>query len=138
MEKIKWIALLAFLWFPFEKAGGFGRSGNLADQKFRNEGNRREAFSVFVDSVSAVQVYDSFFSGYIDRSIIIENTNPTFNVYCGTHPFVSASFGPRFLLPPKPDRFKTYSIYDIYCIADPLAEGNQIELLGEITYDTKD
>ena len=132
------ILLAVFFAVPCGAEGGYGRSGVLAQPEFRDTGNFHEPFSVTVDSASAVQVYDSFFTGYTDRSVMIQNTSETFNVYCGTHPDVMGDSGPRWTISNSPDQFITNGIYDIYCIADPIVDSAQIELLGVINYDTKD
>ena len=138
MKRIEIALLLILLCASKGLTSGYGRSGSLADPSFRNDGGVIEPFTVIVDTAFPTQVYDSYMTGYTDRSILLQNTNSSFDIFCGTHPYVSATSGPRFRLPPNPDAFSTHGIYDLYCIASPLAGSSLIEILGVITYDTKD
>lgn len=70
------------------------------------------------------------------REILLQNTDTTFYVYCGTHSAVTASSGPRWALPPAPAALTTNANSSIYCIG--ASGAGSIEILGSIEYDSKD
>lgn len=109
------------------------RLGAGAQAVTQNSGDRTSGISVMVDDVSATQVYSA---NPKHREILLQNTDSTYYVYCGTSSAVVATSGPRWLLPPKPAALTTNANSSIYCVAE--SGGSSIEILGSIEYDSKD
>ena len=116
----------------------YGRSGDLADPSFLTTGNEAIAFSVEVDTASAVLVYDSSNSGYWDREILLQNTSTDYDIYCGTASTTLAGSGPRFLLPKNPAGFTSQVHTDFYCVLEESAGSNTVDVVGVIEFCTKD
>ena len=114
---------------------GYGRSGDLADPSFLNAGDSAIGLSVSVSSSSVVQVYDTSTLSVIAREVLLQNTNATYLIYCGTHTAVSATSGNRFFIPPR-GSYTTNGAYSIWCTAQSGVA--TIELLGSVEYDSKD
>lgn len=132
------LILLLSLGMMSASAYPYGRSGNLADPSFLTTGDSAVAFSVTVDSSAPVLVYDSNSTGKWDREILIQNTSTSYDIYCGTFSAMSASSGPRFLLPKNPSSLTTNVRADFYCIAEPSAGATTIDVIGLIEFSTKD
>jgi hypothetical protein len=116
---------------------GYGRSGHLATPTFLNGGDTAEGISATISSSSATLVYDSTASGFEDREVLLQNTDSTYSVYCGTSTAITATTGNRFVLPPFPaGNLTTNGHYDIYCIGG--AGAPSIEILGIKEYDLGD
>lgn len=108
-----------------------GQGANVVTQ---NSGNRARGISVTVTSTTATQVFSSDDNA---REVLLQNTNSTFYVHCGSFSAVVASTGtPRWVLPPKPVSFTTNGTYSIYCIGEPGA--GSIEIIGSKEFDLKD
>lgn len=116
----------------------YGRSGDLADPVFLTTGDKAECFSVSVNASTPVLVYDSNSTGKWDREILLQNTGSDYDIYCGTFSTVSASSGPRFLLPKNPSGFTTNVRTDIYCILEASAGASTVDVVGVIEFDERD
>jgi len=119
-------------------AYGFSRSGDLAHPSFRNQANKADAFSVELATFAATNVYEPYNTGVdYDRTIRIQNPDLDFDIICGTHPFVSATSGPRFFIPAQ-TTFVTNGSYDIWCVAPEGSIGKTINAIGVVEYETND
>lgn len=111
----------------------WSRLGNGATVVTQNSGDRTSGISVTIDAISATQVYSA---NPKDREILLQNTDSTYYVYCGTFSAVTATTGKRWILPPKPAALTTNANSSVYCIAESGA--SSIEILGSVEYDSKD
>lgn len=112
------------------------RLGEGAISVFQSAGDRATPFSVSVGSTTPVKVYTQDLR---DREILLQNTDSTYYVHCGTYSSVNATSGtPRFLLPPKPTALTTNASFSIWCVADPAAGSASIEIVGEVERDRRD
>lgn len=109
------------------------RFGNAAQSVTQNAGNKTLGISVTISSSVATQVYTGV---EYHREILLENTNSTYLVYCGTSSAITASIGPRWYLGPKPSGFTTNATSNIYCIGE--AGSPAIEVIGSREFDYKD
>lgn len=110
-----------------------GAAANLVTQ---NAGNRAKCFSVTVGTTTPVLLFSAS-ENY--REVMVQNTDSTFYVHCGSFSAVNATAGtPRFLLPPKPTALTTNGNYNTYCVADPLAGSATIEILSTVEYNIPD
>lgn len=109
------------------------RLGQGAQAVTQNSGNKTKGISVTVSSTSVTQVYSGV---EYHREVFLQNTDSTYYIFCGTHSLVSATSGPRWMLPPKPTAFTTNATSSIYCISE--AGSSSIEILGSQEYDYKD
>jgi len=112
----------------------WGRLGHGANIVTQNSGDTGNGISVSVSSTSATKVYTGAAK---HREILLQNTNSTYVVYCGTHSAVTASSGPRWALWTKPSgNYTSNGTFSIWCIGESGAPS--IEILGSVEYDAKD
>ncbi len=113
---------------------GWPRLGQGAHAVTQNSGDKVAGISVTVSSTSATNVYLGVAK---HREVLLQNTDSTYYVHCGSFSAVTATSGvPRWLLPPKPTGFTTNATGNIYCIGEPGA--GSIEILGSYEFDQKD
>lgn len=131
MKKI-WLSFL-LIGVLSSLAYAWPRLGAGAQAVTQNSGNKTRGISVTVSSTTATQVYTGV---EYHREVLLQNTDSSYYVFCGTHSAVIASSGPRWMLPPKPTGFTTNATSSIYCIGE--AGAGQIEIIGSAEYDYKD
>lgn len=114
----------------------FPRLGAAANLVTQNSGNKAKTFSVTIGTTTPVQLFSAS-ENY--REVFLQNTDSTYYVDCGTFSTVSATAGvPRFLLPPKPAALTTNGNYNIYCVVDPSAGANTVEILSTVEFNVPD
>lgn len=132
------IAFLSIALF-YSIAYPYGRSGDLADPSFLTTGDMAEGISVSVGTTTPVLVYDSNNTGKWDREILLQNTSTSYDIYCSTsNSGFTATSGPRWLLPKNPTAYWSNTRSDIWCLAEPSAGSTEIDVVGEVNFDSRD
>jgi hypothetical protein len=112
------------------------RLGSAANIVTQNAGDKARGLSVTVGTTTVVQVITA--TPYY-REILLQNVSTGYYIHCGTFSAVNATAGtPRWLLPPKPSGFTTNGTFSIYCILEPAAGSETVEINGSIEFDDKD
>ena len=105
----------------------------------QNAGDRAEGVSITVGTTTPVLVYTSTAK---HREVLLINQSTSYFLYIGTHSAVSASSGPRAVIPKatteRPGSFLTNATANIYAIYESSAGGALLEVLGWIEFDKGD
>lgn len=134
MRKI-WVSLLVIGVFanPLRAWPRLGSAANIVTQ---NAGDKANGISVTITTGTATLVYSGVAK---HREVLLQNTNSTYYVYCGTFSAVTTLAGsPHWILPPKPTGFTTNGTYSIYCLSEAAAGATSIEIIGSAEFDSKD